>query len=289
MKPHPGYYVKKGEKLMSSNNGYMREDEMIYHLDQKLVSELSPASRTMMEEMFGYLDNNETIRCVKADEYLKPDVLITYQGKTKGLSLKSGKSETLHKESVKTLIPFLRELGVSKRTLQTILLFQFGDGTLDGTGKERIPTDKLKYLLCDRIIEANTELNKDVEFILKVADRVMFDGIDDQSEKAAAIYHGVYDDGVIVTKTQFVKYIKYRTWNHYDSLHIGPLFFRPHARYINKPIKHEEYRFRIEFHWPRLVEDMYYISKRYSSYIPVNKRKEQEQKITQSVNTEPGR
>ena len=48
-----------------------------------------------------------------------------------------------------------------------------------------------------------------------------------------------------------------------SHLHIGPMLFRPHARYIGDDIKNEYSRKKVDVSWPRLEKDIRYISERY--------------------------
>ena len=82
-----------------------------------------------------------------------------YKGIKKYVSLKSGRAESIHQEYIKNFILFLRSLGISKRTQQTILLYQYGDGTMDGSGKRRMKYHEMRTWLDERIKEAKNKLN----------------------------------------------------------------------------------------------------------------------------------
>lgn len=259
---------------MPSNHGKVNEDEIMLALNNHEVSDLAPALRYMMRELFGALEYNETITCVQPNAPIKPDLLITYKGETKGLSIKSGTSEYVHGEPVEKFVEYLKEVGVSDKTIKTILLNQFGDGTTDGTGKSRMQLYELKYQLSTAIKEANTELNSNQEILTKLIDRMVFTGWDENAPKADALYHGDLFNGVLVTRTQVMKHIKNKDWDYYDNLHVGPIFLRPHARYIGTEIKSEFSRHKIDGFWSNLLADVKYISQKYFSYTPLNKRKE---------------
>ena len=255
------------------SKGVLHEDEMIEFLNNKKVSTLSSNLYNLVVELFGVVDPNETIYCEHALEYTKPDFVVTYKDKKKYVSMKSGNGEQVHHEKIETFLPFLESLGVSKETINTILLYQFGDGTTDGSGKSRYEIEELKYILKDDIRKANRELNQ-VNIIIAVADRVLFQGVNPDVPAAGSIYHGTYANGVVVNKKQILKYInaKKMRWHYFDNLHIGPFFMRPHARYINTEIKSENSRRVVDLHWPRMSVDMEYISKNYASYTPLRFR-----------------
>ncbi len=261
---------------MPSNKGKLIEDEMMLALNNHFVKDLSPNLRNVMHSLFGALEANEIVTCTQPDVPIKPDLLITYKGKTKGLSLKSGASEYVHGEPIDKFVDFLRNLNISRETIETILLYQFGDGTIDGSGKERMELEQLKTSLYFRLKKANSELNRDPNLILKIIDRFLFQGWDLEAKNADAIYHGDIYFGISITKRQITKYINVKVWDYYDSLHIGPVFLRPHARYIGVEIKSEFSRHKIDGFWPNMLSDMNYISKRFFAYTPLNKRKFEE-------------
>ena len=258
---------------MANNHGRLNEDEIMINLEGKKISELNSNLRYLLSELFGALDINETVHCTQPDDYIKPDLIIEYKGVKKGLSIKSGATEFIHREYIHTFIDFLKSLGISQKTLNTILLFQYGDDTTDGTGKKRMSYEDIKYRYRTRIREANIELNKNNDFIFKVVERTMFDGVGDGKEKADAVYHGDVSDGTVVTRYQVQKHILKKDWDKYEHLHIGPLFIGPHARYVDTDIINENSRNRINVRWNGLIMDIKYISKKYFSYTPLNKRK----------------
>ena len=257
---------------MPSNHGKINEDEMMLALNNHRVMDLLPNLHYVMEELFGALEPEEIIKCTQPSVPIKPDLLITYKGVTKGLSIKTGTSEFVHGEPVEKYVEFLKEIGISDKTITTILLNQFGDGTTDGTGKERMELIELKYQLRVQIKQANTELNSDPEILLKIIDRMVFQGWDENAQRADALYHGDMYQGVIVTRKQVIKHIRNKYWDYYDNLHVGPIFLRPHARYIGTEIKHEFSRHKIDGFWSNLLADIKYISQKYFSYTPINKR-----------------
>ena len=50
--------------------------------------------------------------------------------------------------------------------------------------------------------------------------------------------------------------------------HIGPLQYRPHAKYVKKAIYNEKRRQKIILHWANLSKDLEYI---YDRFVDINK------------------
>ena len=116
---------------MHKNPGLRKEEELILHLNGRKVGEISRNTKYLLREMFEHLDDDETIICEKVVDFIKPDFYITYKNKTHYVSMKSGRANTVHQESIEKFILWIRTLGISKKTQATILYYQFGDGTMD--------------------------------------------------------------------------------------------------------------------------------------------------------------
>lgn len=248
---------------MHINKGIYEEEEMVLLFNNKKLSDLSNNAKHFAKEMFGHLDGEKTFISQRVGDYMKPDFSVSYGDETHFVSMKTGRSNTVHQEYVMEFCKFLRTQGISNRTLQTILLYHYGDGTLDGSGKQRMQIEKLKFLLASRIKEANAELNSKKDFVLMIIERAVLKGTREENIEADYIYHGNSDYGVLVSKTQLLKHCNRRDWKWMDNLHIGPILLNPHARYIGKEIKREKSRQRLEFSWPNFREDLEYISSRY--------------------------
>ncbi|MCR5505384.1 MAG: hypothetical protein K6F07_00085 [Bacilli bacterium] len=250
---------------MPINEGELKEREVIYDLDNHYVRDLSNNMRFLLRALFGVIDDNKLVKCYKVDDVCKTDFVIEYDDRKRNVSMKSGKAVIVHNEILSCFLSFLKEKGISDRTLETIALFQYGDGTTDGSGNnERHSYDDLQSSLQERIREANIELNKDMDFILEVLDRCVFKGSHKEYLEADCVYFGDRNYGNVATKNQFFKNTRRRGFDFYNHLHIGPILLRPHSRYINKDITYQKNRDRIVCYWPNLREDIEFMSKRFN-------------------------
>ncbi len=248
---------------MHTNIGFYNEVEMIMMFNNKKFSELSNNGKYIIREIYGHPHDDDIIHARKVEEFIKPDFIVEMNGVEHFISMKSGSSEALHQEYVKNFCAFLKDNDISDETIETILLYQYGDGTLDGTGKERMEYNQLRYVLSERINNANKDLNVNKEFVLNVINRVIFKGTNINNQEADYLYHGNTDYGILVSKGQMMKHCSRKDWDWMNNLHIGPLQLRPHARYIGKPIIKPLSRERLEFYWAKYYADLEYISKRY--------------------------
>lgn len=249
---------------MASNKGYTNEKLIVEALNNKKYSEINSNLQTFIRDLFSYQDEDCLIKCEQIDGVYKPDIAITYKGITYNVSIKSGRADMLHGENIKTFIPFLRRMGVSEETLKTIVLFHYGDGTYDGSGPKRETSYNAYMMYRNRIKKANEELNKEEDFIDKVLERIMYQGVDPHAPGVDFLYFGTPEYGVAVSKKQIATYIRKRNWKFLNNLHIGPIFIKPHARYANTSIKSQTLRDKVHCYWPHLCEDLDRISKRYT-------------------------
>ena len=239
----------------------------------KKVRELTPPLRTMVDALFDHPNEDSMMECDVCNRFSKPDIFIKINGKTRFISLKSGHSNTMHVEKLKTLIPFFRNLGVSKETLKTILLFHFGDGTLNGTGERRMYVDEVMAWLGERVKSANAELARP-EIVKASIDRFVFDGSEHCKASADVLAFGTPEYFIFATREALEEVVMKKDYSHIRALHIGPMLLQPFSRDINRLSKHPEKREAMSLHWHYLMSDIQK-AKLYEDYLRIypNKRK----------------
>ena len=247
------------------NFGTQKEDQMVLELNNKHVFELTNNLQYLVNYLYPHIDRNAFVNCqLVNDDMMKSDFIITVNNESKAISMKSGKAVVVHNEIFANFIDFLKEEGISDRTIETISLFQYGDGTTDGTGTQRLSFMEVMSKLGNRISEANDELNWSRDFIKKVVQRCVFKGARESNIEADALYFGDKDYGVVAFQSQFMRHLDKKHYGYYRNLHIGPLLIRPSARYKDKEIVDERRRNRIILYWPYLSDDVAQISRRYN-------------------------
>ena len=250
---------------MNTTIGIENEEKMVANLNGKTFDSLNNNLQFFIYYLFPKLDKNKKIACFQTENFIKPDICVSQENELRFVSLKYGQSETLHNENIKTFINFLKEHGISDYTIETYLLYHYGDGTINGTGKRRMSSVEVRFMYNDRINKMNEEFNASKQFIKDFADRVMFQGVNPEASRADYIYHGDPDYGVFISRNQFMRHIEKKNWDFMQTcVHIGPFVVRPHARYSNKEIRNEEHRHTVVVNYPRFVQDLLYISSRYS-------------------------
>ena len=249
---------------MAKNGGIQFEKDFVNALHEHSYGELNQNLKFLIKTLYKQIDLEEKIHAELVMGYVKPDVRIFYMGQEKYISLKSGASDVIHQEKVEQMVEFFRSNGISEKTIETILLFQFGDNTTDGSGEIRLDYTAISFQLHDRIIEANIELNKSKQFINACLKRFLFQGTREEYPLADIIYHGNLEYGVFMNYQQTINHMKYRTYDFIKNIHIGPMHIKAHARYHHGVVLDEESRHKTDIRWVNLNTDIDYISRKFS-------------------------
>ena len=90
------------------NYGYQNEYDFIRLFNNKYLHELDSNSQTFLKDLFEEeLDNNEQIKSWKNKMPQKTDIFIKYKNYIKNISLKCGKGNSVHQESVQDFQRYL--------------------------------------------------------------------------------------------------------------------------------------------------------------------------------------
>lgn len=249
---------------MKISKGLKNELAIIKAINGRTYDELSNNMKNLVDAIYDDIDPHSRFYAEKCDPRGKPDIMITLDGEAHFISVKTGQAEAVHAEDIEKFILFLREHGISMRTQKTIVYFQYGDGTLNGSGPVRWNYEELLTRISNFIQDANEELNKNKQLILDAFDRFVFKGNYKDLPEADYLYHGNPDYGCICSKKQIIKHIQRRNWKYMRNLHIGPLQFRPYARFTEFQDTHPEKRFIVNIKWVGMGPDLDYISDRYN-------------------------
>lgn len=255
--------ILSGGNYMFNNDGFKNEELILNIFNNTRIKDLSYHGFRLINTIFEYPTGNEKVHGELVKGFYKPDILLRYKKKEKFISIKSFKAKEVHQERIKTFILFLREQGISERTQKTILLYQYGDLTMNGTGEKRYSTEAFQEFLKERIKEANIELNNNKDFIKAFIERCVFMGVIEGAIAADYLYCGNEEEGVIASRQQILSYCTKKDLSYLQHLHVGPLLFRPRARYVKNNETYPEKRHEVVIYWPRLKDDLKYLVERY--------------------------
>lgn len=239
------------------------EETIVHCLNNKAVKDLNNNLKYQLKQMFGPLDEDEIVTSIRLNDFIKPDISITYKGITKFVSIKTGRARQIHTERCDLFANYLKSKGVAKEQIDFYLLWHFGDGTTDGNGDTQIGWLKMVDIYFKERIEFNKKMNEDKNFLVQIIDRFLFQGSNPFAIAADFIYLGDEDFGITVSRNMVRKYILNSTFSYLDNPHIGPVQFRSH--HTKKGFNEREInaRFKTDFWWAGLEGDLRYIAKRF--------------------------
>jgi len=245
---------------MKTNIGIQNEENFVKCIDNKTYDELNKHLQYFLHYLFPKIDKTKKFHCFLTTNYIKPDICISLESEMRYVSLKYGQSDIFHNENILTFIDFLRVNGISEESIKTYLLFHYGDGTIDGTGKNRFTSVELRFHYRDELRKMNEEFNKNKEFVKKFVDRAVFQGVNSLANCAEYLYHGDPEYGVFLSRFQLMRRVETKNYGFMtECVHIGPLVLRPHARYSNKPIRNDESRHIVEVSYPKIVQEIMFV------------------------------
>ena len=191
---------------MNEITGLQNEHKFSCYLNGSKVKSLTPIFKDLIYTLYGKkINENARIKCKVDYNKKKYDLVININDCIKKISIKKGINNSVHVEGISSFIHFLIDSGVSKENVIEYLNYHYADGTINGTGKNRISCEEYKINNQDKIDKLNIALNN--EYILKRAiNRFILQG-KNSNECIDAIIYGTVDDFMFITKDEIEKII----------------------------------------------------------------------------------
>ncbi len=242
-------------------NGKENELDLINVINNaKNLHELSESLRDFIE--FAFNKKNITdFKCEQVTNNSKPDLLLIHDSSIKYLSVKKGEGNSVHQESLKDFIIFLRKNGFDSKIIDSILRFHFGDNTLDGTGLKRYSASECKKIYADEIVKVNGYINNNPNLLHLLIDRFLFQGNIENGNKVDFLYHGDKTKGVWASYDEVIKFIKSQSFNK-EGIHFGPLTYQVWGRDNQFSAIHPERRYIMQVKWGSISDDLTLIRSR---------------------------
>ncbi|HIR59288.1 MAG TPA: hypothetical protein IAB38_04485 [Candidatus Onthousia excrementipullorum] len=234
--------------------GYENEEEFATYLNGKQVGRVYPNFLELLNKLYGYLDYKDYIECWVNKSKRKADIYIKINGYVRGISIKKGVKNSVHVESIGTLVSFFRKLGIGEDVIKKFLYYQYADGTINGTGKTRISSSLYREKYQKDIDEINKVLN-DEKYINAFVNRFVLQGNKSEYEVDAIIY-GVVEDFIFITKEEVYYIMRKHLKDDISSLHVSLLTLQPMARNLNYNPKYEACRNQVQVKWYNISDNI---------------------------------
>ena len=219
-----------------------------------------------MKQLDSALVEDDIIEAYKCVHDQKADISIRVKQKKWNISIKSGYFVSVHNERISSFTGFLRSLGIKEELIETLKLYHYGDGSLDGTGTERKTSRELKEELKDRIEAFNEAVNQR-NILCHIILRFLCCGTPYQRSYVTHIYWGTKDYGIMIHAKTLVDYFCNAYYYETTAIHFGPFIYTPAYRGLKDFDSTNVKRYYINIKWPSLVRDIneakeWYFSKR---------------------------
>ena len=237
------------------NQGIKNEYLFIKKLNNKKLNELSFLLQELVLFLFPYIKKESIIKCYKHIDYEKADIVIQVGNIKRYVSIKMGHKNSVHCESIEKFKKFLRSLDVRQEVIDEILKYQYGDGTLNGTGKVRMSATEYKQNNQASIEFINKELNKP-DIITKVINRFIIQGTQWHSRQINLLIYGTPEDFFFITPQEIYSYILSKIDSQSSAIHFSCLTLQPMSRVLDYNEKMEYMRHWIQVKWYNLEDNI---------------------------------
>lgn len=235
--------------------GIINEKNFAELLDNKKVSELSSELRKMIFAIFKNIELDNRIDCWQSEYYEKADIKVKINNEIKGISIKTGIYCSMHQESIESLYPFFRKIGIEEEIIEK--LNSFIAGYVNG---KRV--DSITYILhhqkdINQIKEALNRYYIKINLIL----RFIFQGTEKQKYDCDAIIYGTPENFLWATKDEILEYlINYNDHKDY-MINFSALNIKCYDRNLRNNIAKRDKQNDIQIKWYTLKNDLLKITK----------------------------
>lgn len=230
------------------NKGLQNEYWFINAINNKKLNELSFLLQDLILFLFPNIDQNQKIVCYKNIYYEKADICIKVGNITKYVGIKMGIRNSVHGEKLITFIKFLYELNIDKNVINEMLKYHYADGTLDGTGKNRMSIAEYKLTNLKNIYFVNKELNN-LNILKSAINRFIIQGTQKEFHPIDVLIYGTPGDFLFITCDEIYKYILGKRNIESSAIHFSCLSYQPQARVLNFDKSKEYMRDYIQIKW----------------------------------------
>lgn len=240
------------------NYGYQNELDFVRLFNNKYFRELDGNSKRFLTELFEEtIEDNECIIARKNKMLQKADIFIKYKNYVKGISLKCGKSNSIHHEQIQEFKRYLEKLGIPYHAIDKYVSYHYGyvkdeSGRIDFSKK--LSSEEYKCLYQDTIDIFNKYINK-TRIIVDMIDRFIIRGRNSDYDIDALIC-GKIDDYVWILKYDIYDLILTKRCIDYTSPHIACMTIGPKKKDLAEKSNYSKERYLVCIRWNFIKEDI---------------------------------
>lgn len=240
------------------NYGYQNERDFVDLFHDRYLSELDDNSQKFLKELFGdVIDNSELIQCWKNRMTQKTDFFIKYKNYVKCISLKSGKSNSVHSEAIQDFKQYLIKLDVPYYIIEYYMSYHYGyqrDETGHPDYSKPLSAEEYKQLYQPEIDQFNQYINQ-TRIIVDMIDRFLVRGKNSDYDIDALVY-GTVSDYVWILKYDLYDLILNNRREDLTSPHVACMTIGPKKRNLYGSSSHDKDRYLISVRWNFILENI---------------------------------
>ena len=240
------------------NYGYQNEVDFVSLFNDKYLYELDDNSQIFLKELFNSsIDNDEIIKSWKNKVNQKADIFIKYKNRIKSVSLKCGKSNSVHCEQIQEFRRYLEKLNIPYKIIDKYVSYHYGymkDENNNTDFSRQLSSDEYKELYQSEIDVFNESINK-TRIIIDMIDRFLVRGRNSDYD-IDALVSGTIDDYVWIMKYDLYDLILSKRGNEHTSPHIACMTIGPKKRNLDGESKNSKERYLVCVRWNFLKESI---------------------------------
>lgn len=238
-----------------TNIGIANELFIIEAINGEKVKNVNFLFQELFYSFFKNIDGNDVIHAYKGQPLEKTDVVVKINNQTMNISVKMGFRNSAHCENIYYFLQFLKELRIPYDIINKYLAYHYADGTLNGTGIERLSAEEYKKSHQEEIDLINKYFNnsKNME---KIANRFLFRGTNLKNSLVDIILWGKADDFLWVTRDEILEYLKDSCNLYMTCPHFGRLSVQPSSRCLNRNPDGERRRKQVGIKWYNIFDSL---------------------------------
>lgn len=240
------------------NYGYQNEYDFVELFNDKYLDELDENSQLFLRDLFGeVVDNDEKIKSWKNKVNQKIDIFIKYKNYIKGISLKIGRSNSVHHENIQDFKRYLEGFNIPFKVIDYYVSYHYGypkDEFGNTDFSRTLSSEEYKKKYQEQLDIFNSYINK-TRIIVDMIDRFLVRGRNSDRDIDAFICGGV-DDYVWLKKYDLYDLILSLPCREYTSPHCNCLTIGPKKRNLNHDSLNRKDRFLVCIRWNFIREEI---------------------------------
>lgn len=242
------------------NYGYQNEYDFVELFNGKYIAELDDNSQKFLKDLFGNeIDDTEIIKAWKNKMNQKADIFIKYKNYIKNISLKCGKSNSVHHESIQDFRRYLEKLQIPYKVIEKYVSYHYGykrneEGKIDYS--RVLSADEYKVLYQKELDVFNESINK-TRIIVDMIDRFIIRGRNSDYDIDVLIC-GTIENYVWIMKYDLYDLILSKRSLGFTSPHAACLTIGPKKRNLDGNFNNRKDRYLVCIRWNFIREDIIY-------------------------------